>query len=641
MAIALGLLLTIFGAVPIQDPAVVDADDVLAQLSSIRLNKEQIFRVREVTIRRDVLSITLNRGAIAFLQPVLGKVSGVVFIGSGEIVAIPPNSIERQQVSRFTGTPILNETFQAGIFRFTDGTYDEIKKEISDRAVEDLSPDDLAQFDAWDPRIAERVNMVNLRLLPDFLEPVKRPFFLAELNGDKTGWFSVALDFRSAEEVSAYQIRDSGGVSFVDVWASFNQRSEAKNPEAVAHENKSPVDITEYAIEPATGRDNQPEMRARLRVAAREEGTRVLNIDLPPSSRLISVASNADPNVPIREYPNSRGLTVVLQTPLKRGAELTLTLGASSLMDNARILPDEGAPTEIRNFFSDFLGPYPHSRLTIAQSDSNAPPQNWPMFIRIPSNSDAAAFEFTLAQEIARQWLGKRTMPASYHDHWLFEGLTRYLGAMYVEHKHPGGGLLNKLLGDAREVLAAPDTLGPIWLGQRLETTISPGGYRSMQSKSMWVIHMLRMMLAQTGTNPDAQFFAILRELVENYGTQTVSTWDFKRLVEKHMSPTMDLRGDKKLDWFFDEWVFGMGIPHYDLDYNVEASGGEFVVEGKVKQTGVPDEFIMAVPIYADGEFIERLTVGDSDVAFRFRLPRRPERITIDAQGVLLTAVRQ
>src|SRR5262249_22150047 len=155
-------------------------------------------------------------GAIAFLEPINGKVTGAVFIGSGEIVAIPPDPIEKQQVYKFTGTPVLNETFQTAVLRFTDDTYEEIRKEISQHAEEDVTPTDAAQFDPWDMSLASRAAVLNLRLLADFLEPGGKTLFLAELNGDRRGWFDAVYDLRATEEVAVLQARDIGGVAVSD-----------------------------------------------------------------------------------------------------------------------------------------------------------------------------------------------------------------------------------------------------------------------------------------------------------------------------------------------------------------------------------------------------------------------------------------
>src|SRR2546428_2748989 len=96
---------------------------VLDQLANLHLDKEQIYSIRDIAIHRDVLSISFNRGTIAFLEPVNGRVTGAVFIGSGEIVAIPPDGAEKQQLFRYTQSPLLNEQFDTALLRFTDNTY--------------------------------------------------------------------------------------------------------------------------------------------------------------------------------------------------------------------------------------------------------------------------------------------------------------------------------------------------------------------------------------------------------------------------------------------------------------------------------------------------------------------------------------
>jgi aminopeptidase N len=133
---------------------------------------------------------------------------------------------------------------------------------------------------------------------------------------------------------------------------------------------------------------------------------------------------------------------------------------------------------------------------------------------------------------------------------------------------------------------------------------------------------MLRMMMRQNGADPDRAFMSMLRELVETYSGQAVSTWDFKRVAEKQAAADMD--------WFFDQWVFANGIPAYTLNYKVESDGGALEVEGTVTQTGAPDGFSMPLPIYADGELLGRVTVTDETEEFRFRVEKKPERVVID-----------
>src|SRR5437867_12164180 len=209
MRLLLALFIVLFGTVP-QSPVPADADELLAQLSKIRLDKKQFYNIRDITIRRDALSIALNRGTIAFLEPIMGKVTGAVFIGSGEVVAIPPDAVEKQQVFKFTGSPVLNEPFQAAFFRFTDGTYEEIMKEYAQRAAEDVSQEEAAQFLPWEQVVRDRSDVMKYRILADFLEPSSEPLFLSELRGEKTGWFEVVYDPRLVEEVAIVKFHDAG-----------------------------------------------------------------------------------------------------------------------------------------------------------------------------------------------------------------------------------------------------------------------------------------------------------------------------------------------------------------------------------------------------------------------------------------------
>jgi hypothetical protein len=575
MQVLISLLIAMFGAVP-QSSTPSEADEILTQLSKIRLDKKQIYNIHDITLRRDVLSIALNRGTIAFLEPAMGKVTGAVFIGSGELLAIPPDALEKQQVYRFTGSPVLTETFQTAILRFSDGTYDEIRREISQHAEEEVVSDAAAPFDVWDQVLAGRAKQLNLRFLADFLEPPGKPFFLAELKGDKTGWFSVGFDPRALEEVSAFQVHESGTGSVADIWASFNQRSEARNPEAVAHKSKSPADIVSYDIDGTSGSGNKIDVKATMRLTGRTEGARLLNFALSPLLHMTSVQSDTDEPMPFYQYQGESVVSIVLPRPLKAGQEFTLRVSYAG---------DAGKPW------------YP------SQNSQTVP-----------------AFKSTLplAADPPGQvlsYMDKKVIPASYHDQWLFEALPRYLDAMKLE-------AVPKVLQDTREDLKPIESAGPIWLGPRLASSVTPAGYRAVFDKGLWVIHMLRAMLGM-------KFQPMLTEFVNTYNGKAASTWDFKHLAEKY--------ADSKLDWFFDEWVFGTGVPVYSLDYKIQASGNAFVVEGTVKQSGVPGGFTMPVPVYADSEFLGRVQASEGEGEFRFRVTKKPERVLIDPHNEVLT----
>jgi aminopeptidase N len=109
----------------------------------------------------------------------------------------------------------------------------------------------------------------------------------------------------------------------------------------------------------------------------------------------------------------------------------------------------------------------------------------------------------------------------------------------------------------------------------------------------------------QTG---DQNFKATMQDFVKTYSGKAATTEDFKAMVEKHMTPDMDIERNHRLDWFFNEYVYGTALPTYSLNSSFEKdANGDVVLTFTVKQSGVDDKFRMIVPIYlelADGRMI-------------------------------------
>jgi aminopeptidase N len=102
-----------------------------------------------------------------------------------------------------------------------------------------------------------------------------------------------------------------------------------------------------------------------------------------------------------------------------------------------------------------------------------------------------------------------------------------------------------------------------------------------------------------TARDKDTRFQALMHDFVQTYFNHDISTEDFKRIVEKHMSKDMDLDENQRLDWFFNEWVYGTEIPSYRFEYQLSPDGTA-ISSGRITQSGVSDNFKMLVPIYVD-----------------------------------------
>jgi hypothetical protein len=98
--------------------------------------------------------------------------------------------------------------------------------------------------------------------------------------------------------------------------------------------------------------------------------------------------------------------------------------------------------------------------------------------------------------------------------------------------------------------------------------------------------------------NGDKRFMAMMQDFIKSHYNQDVSTEDLKRTVEKFMTKQMDLDGNGKMNWFFNEYVYGTDMPSYRFEYQLGDDGA--TLSGRITQSGVNDQFKMLVPVYVD-----------------------------------------
>jgi aminopeptidase N len=124
-----------------------------------------------------------------------------------------------------------------------------------------------------------------------------------------------------------------------------------------------------------------------------------------------------------------------------------------------------------------------------------------------------------------------------------------------------------------------------------------------------------------------------MHDFLETHRMQAATTEDFKAMVEKHMSPAMDLDGNHKIDWFFNEYVYGIELPSYHFQGQVTQDGDKSVLHFTLAQSGVSAGFKMMVPIYleyADGK-VGRLgtvnVIGSNTIEKTVPLGKLPEAV--------------
>ncbi len=359
-----------------------------------------------------------------------------------------------------------------------------------------------------------------------------------------------------------------------------------------------------------------------------------------------------------------------IQTQIERlesqGYKTMTTLGSittTSMAESA--LADAQNASRIYNMY---YGKLPYGRLAITQQPAGFFGQAWPTLVYMPylafidptqrtqllgtRGGTDTFWRYVAPHEVAHQWWGHIIGWDSYRDQWMSEGFAEFSASLYVQFIRGNDKFIDFWEDLRKQVVEAtpatkdkrPYTIGPVTQGYRLNNGKTGGAARFLiYSKGAYILHMLRMMMYSQSKGGDAQFQAMMKDFIQTHFNKDVSTEDFKAIVEKHMTPEMNVQGNGRMDWFFNEWVYGTQVPAYKLEYSVSSDG---VVNGKVTQSGVSDDFVMLVPLYVDmGKGWAKLgsarITGNTSVEIKnLKLPAAPKRVAVCAMNdVLATSV--
>ena len=276
--------------------------------------------------------------------------------------------------------------------------------------------------------------------------------------------------------------------------------------------------------------------------------------------------------------------------------------------------------------------------------------QRWLLFGHIDSNFTGFVQEVT-PHEVAHQWWGHAVGWASYHDQWLSEGFAEFSAGLFLQQavgpKWQKDYIefwdrLRRRILDKNNYGIAPNDAGPVWMGLRLVSPRSENAYQNVTyPKGAYILQMLRSIMYSLDDG-DKPFIAMMHDFVETHRDRPASTESFKAIVEKHMSKIMDLQRNGRLDWFFNEWVYGTQIPRYKFEYQTTpAAGGKVNLHMTITESDVDDHFAMLVPIFADfGGGMVRIgqvgVVGNSTRTSDTVLPKQPKKVELNAYKDIL-----
>jgi hypothetical protein len=335
----------------------------------------------------------------------------------------------------------------------------------------------------------------------------------------------------------------------------------------------------------------------------------------------------------IQSYANEESPNWVQETKIKAdslgGRTSGVLLGEMSTVTlNKKSLAEAQLAVQL---YTDYYGPSLFKHLQLTQQTACNFGQSWPELVWIPicyyfdttvrhelhmDWGDRGYWKEVAPHEVAHQWWGHTVGFASGRDQWMSEGFADMSAALYIGMIEKDPKKVIKFWNDEREILLERDAqgfraidVGPLTMGYRANNSRTGSNVtrRLIYPKGAYVLHMIRMMMFDNKTG-DQNFKATMQDFVRTYSGKAATTEDFKAMVEKHMTPEMDLESNHRMDWFFNEYVYGTALPSYKVDYNFDKdANGDVVFSLKVTQSGVDDKFRMLVPIYlelADGRIV-------------------------------------
>jgi Peptidase family M1 domain len=245
---------------------------------------------------------------------------------------------------------------------------------------------------------------------------------------------------------------------------------------------------------------------------------------------------------------------------------------------------------------SHYFGKSPYEQIYITEQPNFNFGQSWPNLVYLPISAYTDSTQrwmlfgnidpkFTgLVQEVtphevAHQWWGHAVGWATYHDQWLSEGFAEFSAGLFLQQAMAGDWRkdyvdfwerLRKRILEKNAFGITPNDAAPLWMGLRAESPRTEQAYQNVTyPKGAYVLQMLRSMMYDPDSQ-DKRFIDMMHDFVESYRDRDASTEAFQAVAERHMTKAMDLAGNGRLDWFFDEWVYGMQVPRYDFDYKTQ-----------------------------------------------------------------------
>jgi len=228
---------------------------------------------------------------------------------------------------------------------------------------------------------------------------------------------------------------------------------------------------------------------------------------------------------------------------------------------------------------------------------------------------------YTIAHEMSHMWWGDMVTCLGWANVWLNEGFATYSDALYKEWREGHTPFINEMI-TRRESYFGAEQSNPHPLYNPPPNLIFTWGHS--YCKGSWVLHMIRYLCQN-----DTTWLNLMATYRDSFAYKNASTDDLNRI--------MNLVLGSNYNWFFQEWVYNMGYPVYNLVWgkNYEPPNWRLILDITQTQTIGPAVFHMPLPIgvnYASGDTIITLAINSSPQHLEFLLPQEPTGVVVDPE---------
>jgi aminopeptidase N len=236
------------------------------------------------------------------------------------------------------------------------------------------------------------------------------------------------------------------------------------------------------------------------------------------------------------------------------------------------------------------------------------------------------------AHELAHQWFGDLTTTATWAHAWLNEGLTTYMESVEEEKSRGWDAAQLNWIGQQREAMAADlNQERPLVYGDaKGQDPIRLFFSGHIYPKGAQLAHQLRRLLG------DKVFWAGMHRFLADNAYKPVETKDFAIAMEK--------ASGRDLDWFFDQWAYGIGYPKVQVAraWNARARTLTITVREtqRIDSTHPFFRFPATVRVITRDSVVRHdIMVTRPDQQFVMRLPGKATSFRFDEGGWLLGTV--